>query len=233
CVDSTGASAQKTGGALAWAVSNGNAAGGFQGGTTLPGASTLFMFLIWGTAGVAPFASASLSLTLPSGYAYARPLFPFTTDTSGNPIPFTAVEIAGGALECTLATFVMDANPMTVTATRQLLLTSLPVGLSLEWRGAAEFAISSAPSSQLAVIFGSPADPDVPPGNTFTGPVSQEPSALPLPDIFGSVGGGVYSINIQSKRRFTDALGRVAVRANQSYGGFYVVTTGWVFGRRI
>lgn len=57
------------GSGYSWAVSNGDAANGYQGGTTLPNSSTIHFFLCNGGSGTTSFASTSLTPSCPSGYA--------------------------------------------------------------------------------------------------------------------------------------------------------------------
>lgn len=93
-----------TGTSYSWAVSNGNAVNGYQGGTTLPNGSTIHFYEIQGTSGTGTFASTSLTPTLPSGYTVYRRIFSLTTDGSGTIMPYTATEIGGGGLLCILNT---------------------------------------------------------------------------------------------------------------------------------
>ncbi len=76
-----------------WKASNGNAINGTDAASsTLANSTTYHMFLCTGGSGTGTFASASLTPTFPTGYStYHRRIFSFLTDTSGNPIPYTAI----------------------------------------------------------------------------------------------------------------------------------------------
>lgn len=83
-VDRTGVTYLSTTANTAWAVSNGNAINGFEGGTTLPNSSTIHFWICTGTSGTGIFASVSTTPTLPSGYnLYYRRVCSLTTDAAG------------------------------------------------------------------------------------------------------------------------------------------------------
>ena len=51
---------------FSWGVGNGNAANGYQGGTTLPNSSTIHVFICGGTSGTCSFGSTSTTPTAPA-----------------------------------------------------------------------------------------------------------------------------------------------------------------------
>jgi hypothetical protein len=226
CVDKTAASTGISGSSLSWSVTNGNAANGYQGGTTLPNSSTIFMFLIWGSSGTASFASTSQTPTLPSGYSYYRMIFAFTTSSSGAPNPFTAIESEGGAVDCFLSTPVLDMNGFAVTTSQQLVTLSVPAGINVEWFGNVA-AIGSAPGTALYIAFNSPLEANI----ALTS--GTEPNGLPTPDLWIATSGNPGGSEVSSRKRITNTSAQLAVRANQSFTGLYGTTQGWRFARRV
>lgn len=85
--DSTFAQILSTAGTLSWNITNGNAANGYQGGTTLPNSSTIHFYVMINPAlgAIATFASLSLTPTLPTGYVggYYRRMFSIPTTSAG------------------------------------------------------------------------------------------------------------------------------------------------------
>jgi hypothetical protein len=156
CTDSTGASSITSAG-HSWAVSNGNAANGYQGGTTLPNSSTIHLFEIWGSSGETSFASTSLTPTLPSGYTFYRYNFSILTDSSGNPLGGTAIEVAGGGYKFLFAAtqFIFSgAAPTTGT----LISVPVPGGLKCDVIINAGMAVTTAAAQ--SVLVSSPDSPD-------------------------------------------------------------------------
>ena len=83
-----------------WAVSNGNAINGYQGGSTLPNSTAIHFYICNGSSGTGVFASSSLTPTLPTGYAtYYRRIFSLLTTSAGALIPVVTNETGGGAVE--------------------------------------------------------------------------------------------------------------------------------------
>lgn len=84
--DSTN-TAMLTGGAFSWNITNGNAANGYEGGTTLPNSATIHFYIIGKSdlSAFASFASTSLMPTLPTGYTsgYYRRILSLKTNSSG------------------------------------------------------------------------------------------------------------------------------------------------------
>lgn len=124
-----------SGGSFSWSVTNGNAANGYQGGSTLPNNTTLHMFIMSGTSGVASFGSASLTPTLPTGYTIYRRIFSVPIGGTGSPIPFTAIESEGGSLICWLNTQQIDVSAQTLTTANRTLyaLGGVPTGIKMQW----------------------------------------------------------------------------------------------------
>lgn len=147
-------------GSTSWAVTNGNAANGYQGGATLPNSSTIHFFIMFGTSGTASFASLSATApTLPSGYTLFRRIFSLKTTAAGALIPGTAIEDAGGAMIFYLTTQVLDINATTTTANRTLAVLSVPLGIKVQPLGRG--GLTTATSSGM--IFTSPDETDVAP----------------------------------------------------------------------
>lgn len=132
--DSTNGSFLKATG-LSWNITNGNAANGYQGGTTLPNSSTIHFYVIAlaaDTSWTATFASTSLTPTLPGSYTKYRRVFSLRTNSSGVLLAGTWTERGGGRLAYRLATPVLDintTNPGTSQVTTAL--ASVPTGLIL------------------------------------------------------------------------------------------------------
>ncbi|MBY0252869.1 MAG: hypothetical protein K2X54_16070 [Methylobacterium organophilum] len=219
--DSTNA-AMIAGGPFSWAASNGNAANGFQGGATLPASSTVHFFTMKGSAGVASFASTSLSPTLPSGYTYFRRIFSLRTDGSGALSGGTATEIGGGALSFDLAAAPTDANT-NVSTSRVLLPLTVPTGIRvqpniLHW--------SQSPTSSYILTNGDGADvaPNAGPAAVATGApgVSGSNTNANLL-IAGSTPGGFF---------ITNTSGQIGARASAPTTNVTVVTRGFVDFRR-
>lgn len=210
-----------------WAVSNGNAANGYQGGTTLPSSASLYMYLIWGASGIATFVSGAINTpTLPSGYSYFRLIFPFTTDSSGNPIPFSSYEGAGGSLICSYATVVVEPTVFPVPAANRILVNvTVPLGLQLEWRGRGATAqLGGTPGENTLIT--SPGDPDTP--ATATGTNS-------FGDMFATSSGGGLAI-FGKAVVVTNTAGQVGARVSgvASVGtSLYLFTQGFTYNRRL
>ncbi len=118
-----------------WAVANGNALNGYQGGTTLPNSTTIHFFAIIDAAGANPgiFASASLAPTLPASHTGGkyRRVFSIKTTGAGALIPYTATETSGGGMLANLTTQVLDMNGNSTTTAALITLSSLPTGVKL------------------------------------------------------------------------------------------------------
>lgn len=203
-----------------WAVSNGNAINGYQGGTTLPNSSTIHMFVCQGGSGVGTFASTSLTPTLPAGYTtYYRRIFSFKTTGAGAPIPYTAVETEGGSLLAWLGTQTLDVSSTTLGTARTLFPLNVPTGIKVQPIIRAETATATA-----GIILTSGDEVDVAPaaaGNWTVAPGND------LNTNTGTVLGGFFSGYIT-----TDTSGQIGARAAAASTSLYVVTRGWKDWRR-
>jgi len=211
-----------TGAGYSWAVSNGNAINGYQGGTTLPNSSTIHMFLCTGASGTGTFASTSLTPTLPTGYAVSyRRIFSFKTNGSGAPLPYTAVEVEGGAVVCWLTTQVLDGNATSIGTSRTLLTLSIPTGVKMQpiYR-----ARSSASSN--SIIFTSPDETDVAPSGT-----GWSWTTAPGDDV--TYGDGTYTTTTAGGQLLiTNTSGQIGARAHAASDTLYLVTRGFKDFRR-
>lgn len=213
---SAGAAADSTGVAnlvltsKSWAVSNGNAALGYQGGSTLPNSSTIHMFVCSGGSGVTVFASTSLTPTLPSGYnSFYRRIFSFTTGAGGAPNPYVADEIAGGAYIAFLATLVQDINASGPgTASRTLYALSVPLGIKVEAQG------RGLVSGSGDIILTSPDEPDTAASGFII-----------------DLSSGGFGAGFGGKRLITNTSAQIGARASASLT-FYFSTAGWIDNRR-
>jgi hypothetical protein len=204
---------------LNWAVSNGNAANGYQGGTTLPNSSTIHFFICYGSNGVCSFASTALTPTLPNGYnGFYRRVFSVITNSSGSQTIYSATEGEGGSLICLLPTHILDVNVAPSTAARTLYLLSVPTGIKVQpfirpW--------AAATAGQMTVSATSPDDSDV--AVVSAGGDSDHTSA----NSTTYVGGQPFPYLI------TNASGQVGLRANVSTGLAGIYTRGWKDWRRL
>jgi hypothetical protein len=133
--DSTNA-AYITSAGYSWAVSNGNAINGYQGGTTLPNSSTIHFFVCSGGSGTGSFASTSLTPTLPTGYStYYRRIFSLLTGSGGSPLNMTVFEAEGGSYYAYFATDIQNVSSGSLTTTPSNITVSVPNGLRAQWIG--------------------------------------------------------------------------------------------------
>lgn len=214
--DSTAAAYITKGTTTAWAVSNGNAANGYQGGTTLPNSSTIHFFIISGSSGVATFASTSLTPTLPSGYTLFRRIFSLVTTIAGVLIPGVSTEIMGGGIRFYYSgNAIQDLNNVTMTTANRTLsvLTSIPSGLRMmarfrfEQNGSGFTLITSADEADQAVIGGANA-----PGQ--------------------DAGSGTGATQSAALDCLTDTSARIGIRGSTA-NGIYVWTRGYDDFRRV
>lgn len=157
--DSTQAQVITTAG-RSWAVSNGNAADGYQGGSTLPNSSTIYFFIMNGTSGTASFASTSQTPTLPSGYTIYRRCFSINTNSSGALLPGTANEYEGGSYEYVYTADVLVTNgapPTTGTLISAVCPTGFPV------RATINATYVGPNNTQVFALISSPASADTAP----------------------------------------------------------------------
>ena len=131
------------GNAFTWNITNGNAANGFQTGTTLPNSTTVHFYVIAAsnaTSWTACFASTSLTPTLPSGYTggFYRRIFSIPTNGSGVLLAAansgaSMLETSGGGLTYFLNTQVLDISTTSLSTSRtSFTLASVPTGIRVQ-----------------------------------------------------------------------------------------------------
>ena len=166
-----------------WSVANGNAANGYQGGTTLPNGTTILFFECWGASGYCSFASTSLTPTLPTGYnTYYRRVFSLLTNSSGALPAVAPTEVYGGSMPVWLPAQITDINAATpTTATRTLYTLSVPTGIKVQVLGRSP---ANAFGNGVTGIYTSPDETDVAPSasNIYIPipPMTKDIAVLPL-----------------------------------------------------
>jgi len=189
-----------------WAVSNGNAANGYQGGTTLPNSSTIHLYAIAtnsDTTYTACFASTSLTPTLPGSYTKYRRVGSFRTNGSGAPIPYSTVEIGGGAVKHYLATEVLDFNG-NATTSAALQALSIPTGVKMM----AKIRAIATTAAYNGVLISSPEATDVAPSISGSGGYNAVAPGFDLAST--SVASGIMNL---TKELVTDTSAQVRLRA--------------------
>lgn len=216
CSDSTKTTIiQSTG--QSWAVSNGNQINGFDGGTSLPGSSTIHFFICQGASGVGSFASTSLTPTCPTGYntAYRR-IFSMNTTAAGILIPVNYVSFSGGETVYWLQTQTLDISTTALGASQVLYTLNVPLGIKVT-----PIIRANSDTANASIILTSGDEGDVAPANGSGTPWT----AAPGMDINGA---GV----IASPFLTTNASGQIGARAYASATHLYLVTRGWRDPRR-
>ena len=227
--DQTGAAYIGWTGTKSWAVSNGNAANGYAGGTSLPTSSTIHMYDCHGTSGDASYASLLAPTTAggtftaascPTGYtAYARRIFSFTTSGAGAPNVITVDEVQGGSYEAWVATPNLDisngANSTYASARALFTMATLPAGVKTVWQGRWDSNTAS-----YHCVMTSPDETDVAPGTSYT--------TNPLFDMYGS---NATSIAL-SRQIISNTAQQVGIRCDGATPALYATTTGWIDLRR-
>ena len=216
-IDSTGVAVLAKTSTTSWAVSNGNAINGYQGGATLPNSSTIHFYFCVGSSGSGFFASTSLTPTIPSGYTtYFRRAVSLPTNASGVLLGTPAIETSGGAALIYLATQILDINATAPTANRTLAAISVPTGIKVRVLG------RGGPTSTTAntVIFTSPDEADVAPASSTT--------TVPGYDAVSTstIGAGTMQPFLT-----TDTSGRIGYRGTVAVSIGWT-TRGWVDFRR-
>lgn len=207
----------------AWLASNGNAINGTDAASsTLANSSTYHIFVCSGGSGTGCFVSASLTPTFPTGYTtYKRRVGSFTTDGSGNPLPYTSVEVEGGAVINWLTTQVLDASAISVGVSRVVQTVSVPSGIKMEWL----YRATSTAGSGFGVIITSGDETDV-------APVTSTLATVPLWDFSYS---SATTINLSSKGDgiiTTNTSAQIGFRASSASATVNAVTRGWKDFRR-
>lgn len=221
--DSSGAAYISKATTTAWAVSNGNAINGYQGGTTLPNSSTIHFFMCYGGSGVGSFASTSLTPTLPAGYnTYYRRIFSCRTTVAGALIPYVPVEMGGGAIKCYLTTEVMDFNGNSTTTAALLALTSIPVGVKM----LAKIRAIATTAAYNGILISSPDATDVAPSISGSGGYNGTAPGFDLAST--SVASGIMNL---TKEIVTDTSAQVRHRATATTA-LQVVTSEFTDFRR-
>lgn len=225
--DSTNA-AIISGGSFSWAVSNGNAINGYQGGTTLPNSSTIHFFVCTGSSGTGSFASTSLTPTLPSGYStsYRRV---FSIPTNGSGVLYVCAgqpaEIYGGALIYFLATQVLDINVTNLGTSRTAYALTCPTGIIVEPKWRANGGAGAANSGGILLTSGNEAD--VAPA-TF----ASTSSWTTAPGYSMASGSSApYPISGDGQL-LTNTSAQIGARATTTSIGLQLVTRGWIDFRR-
>lgn len=210
-----------------WNVSNGNAANGYQGGTTLPNSSTIHFYICNGASGTCSFASTSLSPTPPTGYAtYYRRIFSLWTDSSGKLMggnAGTALEVFGGSMAFFLgAQSALDVNGTSIGTSRSLLtLGSIPSGIivQLGYRATQN-------GTNNGMIVCSPNEVDVAPSAFSSGTVFTSSPGFDL------INGSSTSWSMTSRPIFTNTSGQIAARSGSSSSPLYLQSIYWIDPRR-
>lgn len=221
-IDSAGA-VVLVGAGYSWAVSNGNAINGYQGGTTLPNSSTIHFFLCTGGSGTGTFASTSLSPTLPTGYTTSfRRIFSLNTTGAGALIPGTPIETEGGGVLFWLTTQNLDINGTTLGNSSRTLLTlsSLPTGIKV----APKYRVTLGASAVSTVLLTSGDETDVAAGTV---------GATTAPAFTSNNTSNSYPSPPSDDELTTNTSGQIGARANTgTTQAIYVVVRGWRDFRR-
>lgn len=210
-----------------WAVANGNAINGFQGGATLPNSSTIHFFVCSGGSGSGVFASTSLAPTLPTGYNTAfRRIFSLRTSATGALLPIAANELHGGGLISFLGTQILDINGASPgTGSRTLYPLTVPAGVKVQ----PLYRMNPNTFTPGSIIITSPDETDVVPAGYTIGNYYTFFSAVPGYDGAGNSTGG-YVTN--DAILLTDTSAQIGIRAAGTVPVVYWVTRGWIDFRR-
>lgn len=227
CADTTSAEYISVSSSLSWAVSNGNAANGYSGGTTLPNSSTIHVFAMVKSDRTTPasFASTSLSPTLPSAYSggFYRRIGSFNTNSSGAPIPYTAIECEGGATINWLTTQVADINTTSQSSTRVAYTLSVPTGIKVQWL----YRIGQKNTAASFIIVTSGDETDVAPLSPFSDAAA--PGADNVAAVSGTAAGQSFP---RDGIVTTNTSGQIGIRGNTGGINVGAITRGWKDFRR-
>lgn len=204
-----------TGSTFSWAVSNGNAANGYEGGTTLPNSSTIHFYVIalaTDTTWTASFASTSVTPTLPGSYTLYRRVFSILTDGSGNLLACAFSEVMGGAILALKGTTALDVSVSNLGATAVLYALAIPSGIKVQplFR-----AIGSTVSSDILIT--SPYSPDE----------AVSSGAAPLVDT-RATSDGLFS----SQFTLSNTSAQIRARAGDAGTSLRLSVYGWIDFRR-
>lgn len=218
--DSTGAKLLSSASALGWAVANGNAIGGYQGGTNLPASSTIHFFACSGIGGTGAFASTSLAPTCPTNYnSYYRRLFSLFTNSSGLLVNVTPLEIAGGAVRFYLVTQARDINTTSLGTSQTFFALSVPTGIKVQ----PLIRINNGAQGGNFIIIGSGDETSVAPGGSIG-------STAPGWDFDTGTSGGVFALQPPLT---TNTNGQIWAYSSSSNTDLYGYTRGWDDFRRV
>lgn len=220
--DSAGAAAI-AGGPYSWAVANGNAINGYQGGSTLPNSSTIHFFACSGTSGTGIFSNNSTTVSPPSGYnSSMRRVFSLRTNGSGTLLPGTAVEVDGGALIFYYATQLLDISVSNQGTSQVLYLLTVPTVIKVQ-----PLYRVNQPATNGTSLITSGDEVDVAP--TASG--GTEFTSAPGND-FGQVSGTGSDSNARDGIITTNASGQIGIRSTTTSVNLAWVTRGFKDFRR-
>ena len=221
--DSTNAAIISKNSNTSWAVSNGNAINGYQGGTTLPNSSTIHFFVCSGSSGVGTFASTSLTPTLPSGYnTYYRRIFSLVTNSSGAMLNGTAIEQAGGGMLFWHVVQLEDIAVSTQGTSRVNYTLTVPQNIKV----GVKYRATTNTSGCLILLSGD--ESDVAP----TGTASAAPTTAPMNDITSSTGAQTFFGLKGDGELTTNTSGQIGCRGSAASLGLYFTTRGYTDFRR-
>lgn len=211
-----------------WAVSNGNAINGYQGGSTLPNSSTIHFYLCTGGSGTGSFASTSLTPTLPTGYTTAyRRIFSLNTDGSGALIPINLVETEGGSLTAYLTTQLLDVSTAVLGTSRTLYTLTVPTGIIVQ----PFVRFTTTAGANNAVLITSPNETDVAP--TIAGGSISFGSAPGYDVAYQTNANSVSSTSAYTSGiLLTNTSGQIGARASGINTSLFGVTRGFKDFRR-
>lgn len=209
----------------AWAVSNGNAINGYQGGSTLPNSSTIHFYICNGATGTGVFASTSLTPTLPSGYnTYSQRIFSLNTTASGALIPGVAVETEGGSLVFWLTTQLLDINTSSQGTSLISYTLTVPTGIKVQP------IYRASTTSQQTVLFTSGDETDVAPQSPTNIAIGSAPG---LDMQYQSNANVVASIGMFADGMLTtNTSGQINARSSSTSVNISLVTRGFKDFRR-
>lgn len=202
------------GSGFSWSVTNGNAANGYAGGTTLPNSSTIHFYVMAtssDTTWSASFASTSITPTLPGSYVYYRRIFSLLTNGSGALINVATNEINGGGLMSYFSTAgSLDVNVSNLGTTRTLYTLSVPSGVKV----LPMIRCRDGGPNPSVISITSPDEADAAPN----------PSTAPLADAFnhGDTQQGT-AVNV-----LTNTSAQVYARSDTANTTLFLYTRGWI-----
>lgn len=212
---------------FSWAVSNGNAVNGYQGGTTLPNSSTIHFYVIataTDTTWSASFASTSLTPTLPGSYTKYRRIFSLVTTAAGALRGMIFIESSGGGMQQVFVGTVLDVTTTALGTSATLYTLSTPSGVKTT-----PYVRAACNTDGRVVIITSPDEQDEAPIDT----------SAAAPDGFTTAPGTDIIVNANRNRSvytpaplFTNTSSQIRARASGASTAFYVVTRGWEDFRR-